>query len=77
MSSDIMGKESRELRNMHLRSKMARLNDHLDNTEQSIMDMMRLKNCPPELSAEAIHCLIGERENTKHKLKDLHKKLYG
>jgi hypothetical protein len=67
-------KGSKVLKQMHNRSRLTKLNQHLDDTEVAIMDMMRLGN---ESTFESVHALIGERENTKYKLKDLHKKIYG
>jgi hypothetical protein len=63
---------TREMRCMHLRSKMTRFNEDLDIVESEIIRHMRL-GLP---TAEMIHCLIGERENIKYKLKELHKKVY-
>ena len=74
MSRNTEDRADRVLRRMHLRNKMTRLNAYLDRTELAIMDMMRIKDTP---TFEELHSLIGERENTKYKLKELHKKLYG
>ena len=74
MSRNTEDRADRVLRRMHLRNKMTRLNAYLDRTELAIMDMMRIKDTP---TFEELHSLIGERENTKYKLKELHKKIYG
>jgi hypothetical protein len=59
---------------MHPRTKITELNNRVDEIENSIMNLMRLNS---DKTFEILHCLIGERENIKYKLKELHKELYG
>lgn len=61
-----------ELEKYHLRSKMTRLNKSLDLTEEEIIRQMR--QCGP--NCEFVECLIGERENIKSKLNEIHRQLY-
>jgi hypothetical protein len=49
-------------------------NNRLDTLEEEIINVMKIKGWQ---SWELLHYLIGERENTKCKLKDIHKMLYG
>ena len=49
------------------------LNHNLNEVEESIINLMRL-NSPKTF--EIVHGLIGERENIKGRLKDIHKELY-
>jgi len=72
LSNNVM-RADRLLRMVHLRSKMTKLNSRLDVVEEELIRHMRLE-LP---NAEMIHCLIGERENMKYKLKDIHSTLYG
>ena len=57
-----------------LHSRMSCLNGRLDEVEQSIINLMKLKN---PRAFEVVHCLIGERENIICELKETHKELYG
>lgn len=58
---------------MHPRTKLTQLNNRLDTLEESIMNLMRLNSTR---TFEVLHYLIGERENTKYKCKELHDELY-
>jgi hypothetical protein len=49
-------------------------NRRLDDIEEEIINVMRIDSWQ---ASELVHCLVGERENTKELLKDLHFKLYG
>ena len=55
------------------RTKLTYSNRKLDEVEESIINLMRLDNSK---TFEIVHCLIGERENIKGRLKDIHKELY-
>ena len=56
------------------RCQLSWYNKRLDMLEEEIINVMRIDSWQ---ACELTHCLIGERENTKDMLKELHKKLYG
>jgi hypothetical protein len=74
-----MTRETRERADRILQDRFHRCsiewyNKRLDNLEEEIINVMKIKGWD---AWELVHGLIGERENTKYRLKELHKTLYG
>lgn len=67
MSNNTLDKE-----NDSLRSRMSFLNNRLNLVEEATMSIMRL-----DVNSECLNNLIGERENIKAELKEIHTGLYG
>ena len=74
-----MTRESREradrlLQDNHHRCTMQWYNKRLDVLEEEIINVMKIDSWQ---AFELLHGLIGERENTRERLKELHRILYG
>jgi hypothetical protein len=67
----MLGKVS-DLDKFHLRSEMNKFNKDLGTIEEEIIRQMR--QCGP--NCEFVECLIGERENIKYRLGEIHRQLY-
>jgi hypothetical protein len=73
MLKSVLAREDNDtLKQFHLRSRLKRLNDELNITEESIMQQMR-NSCTEELF---LHTLINERVRIIEKCKEVHAKLY-
>ena len=69
-----MEQADRLMTDTYHRCTMEWYNKRLDILEEEIMNVMKIDGWQ---AWELLHGLIGERENTKYKLKDIHKILYG
>jgi hypothetical protein len=71
---DSSERANRLLQDRFHRCSLEYYNSRLNLLEEEIINVMKIDSWQ---ACELVHCLIGERENTKYKLKDIHKKLYG